>query len=266
MNNGVLAGKTAVITGASRGIGAAIALCFAEAGAQLVLAARSRDDLRVIADRIKAQGGTAHTVPTDMGDLDQVKALACRARELTGGIDILVSNAAISGPTTPVLSTDPAEWDRVYRVNFLGPLTLIQTLGPQLIGRPGANIVIVSSLRGMGGTPFNEPYSSSKAALNHLVKTLACELGPQGVRVNAVIPGPVDTDMTAGFFEGREQLKTYYGNLAPLKGWTQAEDCAGPALFLASDAARRVTGHLLSVDGGLFAINQDAFGPPESML
>lgn len=266
MSQKVLAGRTAVITGASRGIGAAIALEFADAGADVVLAARSRTDLQKIADQIASRGRKAYIVPTDMGDLEQVKALGAEALRLAGGIDIIVSNAAISGPLTPVLSTDPKEWDQVYRINFLGPLTLIQSLGPQLIGRPGANIVVVSSLRAMSGTPFNEPYSASKAALNHLVKTLACELGPSGVRVNAVIPGPVDTDMTSGFFDGREELKAFYGKLAPLKGWTQAQDCAGPALFLASDAARRVHGHLLVVDGGLSAINQDAFGPAELML
>lgn len=264
MANGVLEGRKAIVTGASRGIGEAIALTFARAGAEIVLAARSRKDLDRVAAEIARIGAKAHIVETDMGELDQVRRLAKSSIEKTGGIDIIVSNAGISGNPAPILDTPAEEWSKVYQINYLGPLTLIQALGKQLDPKRGANIVIVSSLRGLGGTPFGEPYGAAKAALNHLTRTLACELGPSGIRVNAVLPGPVETDMVLGYLSGNQRLMDHFGNLAPLKGWPQSQDIADPTLFLASHAARRITGHLLVVDSGLSAINQDAFGPPES--
>jgi NAD(P)-dependent dehydrogenase (short-subunit alcohol dehydrogenase family) len=158
----------------------------------------------------------------------------------------------------------PALWDQTQRVNVVGTLTLLQALAPQLSGRPGANIIIVSSIRGLGGTPNGGAYGASKAALNQMTRTLACELGHKGIRVNAILPGPVDTFMTRSALNNDQSIMDHYANIAPLAGWTQAEDLAGPALFLASHAARRITGQLLVVDGGLSAINQDAFAPPGS--
>src|SRR5205814_1041052 len=119
---------------------------------------------------------------------------------------------------------------------------------------------------GFGGVAGAAAYGASKAALNSLTKTLACEWGPMGIRVNGLLPGPVETDRVAAHFAGNQALYDYYGNVAPTPGWTQADDCAGPALFLASDFAGRVDGHLLVVDGGLSARNQDAFAPPPELL
>jgi NAD(P)-dependent dehydrogenase (short-subunit alcohol dehydrogenase family) len=260
--SGVLAGRTAVITGAGRGIGAAIAEAFAKEGAALVLAARSTAELESVAQRIRAAGGTAHVVPTDMGDVNAVEALARTAVAKLGGIDIVVSNAAIPGLPTTVQDTTLQAWRQIHDVNVVGPLVLIKALGPQLVGRKGANVIIVSSIRGFSGTPYGAGYAGTKAVLNQLTKTLACEWGPKGVRVNAICPGPVDTRMVTDYFSGDRSLYDAYANIAPLAGWTQPEDLAGPAVFLASDAARRVTGHLMVVDGGLTAINQDAFPPP----
>jgi NAD(P)-dependent dehydrogenase (short-subunit alcohol dehydrogenase family) len=260
--NAALAGRKAVITGAGRGIGAAIAEAFAREGAEVVLAARSVAQLEAVAARIRQAGGTAHILPTDMADTRQVAALAQGALATLGGVDIVVSNAALGGTPASVLDTTLEAWRHIHDTNVVGPLALLQALGPQLVGRPGANVIIVSSIRPFSGTPYGAGYSGTKAVLNQLTRTLACEWGPQGIRVNAICPGPVDTTMTTDYFAGDQALYEAYANIAPLRGWTKAEDLAGPAVFLASDAARRVNGHLLVVDGGLTAINQDAFPPP----
>jgi NAD(P)-dependent dehydrogenase (short-subunit alcohol dehydrogenase family) len=253
--SGVLAGRTAVITGA-------IALAFAREGAALALAARSQGQLEGVAQRIRAAGGTAHVIPTNMGDAAAVEALARTAIAKLGGVDIVVSNAALGGVPATVQDTSLEAWRAIHDVNVVGPFVLIKALGPQMAGRQGANVIIVSSIRAFSGTPYGAGYSGTKAVLNQLTKTLACEWGPKGIRVNAICPGPVDTTMVTDYFAGDTALYDAYANIAPLAGWTKAEDLAGPAVFLASDAARRVTGHLLVVDGGLTAINQDAFPPP----
>lgn len=259
---GVLAGRTAVITGAGRGIGACIAEAFAQEGAKLVLAARSKDELEKVAQGIRAKGGIAHVVPTDMGDTASAEALAAAALKLLGGVDVVVSNAALGGMPSTVLDTSIDAWRHIHNVNVIGPLALIKALGPQMETRKGANVIFVSSIRGFSGTPYGSGYAGTKAVLNQLTKTLACEWGPKGIRVNAICPGPVDTRMVTDYFQGDRALYDAYANIAPLAGWTQPQDMAGPAVFLASDAARRVTGHLMVVDGGLTAINQDAFPPP----
>jgi NAD(P)-dependent dehydrogenase (short-subunit alcohol dehydrogenase family) len=262
---GAFKGKSVVITGAGRGIGAAIARAFAEDGATVVLAARSRSELDGVAAEIKASGGTAHVVPTDLADTAQVEALASESLKLMGGVDILVSNAAFSPPPMPLLDTPLDTWRQTQQVNVAATLILVKALATQMAER-GGSVVVVSSIRGLGGTPYGGAYGSSKAALNQMIKTLACELGPMGVRINGVLPGPVETTMTTDYLGTNKPLFDYYGDLAPLKGWTQSEDMVGPTMFLAGPGARKVTGHLLVVDGGLSAINQDGFAPPAHLL
>lgn len=258
-------GKRVLITGAGRGIGRAIALAFAQEGAEVILAARSVDELENVAREIAALDRKAHVVPTDLGDQAAVEALATRALKL-GGVDVIVSNAAFSPAPSSLLELDMDIWRRTFAVNTGAALVLIKGLAADMATRPGANIVIVSSIRGLGGTPWGGAYGSSKAAMNQMVKTLACELGPQGVRINAILPGPVLTAMTTEFLPDNKALFDYYGDIAPIKGWTMAEDMVAPALFLAGPGARKVHGHLLVVDGGLSAINQDAFPPPDALL
>jgi NAD(P)-dependent dehydrogenase (short-subunit alcohol dehydrogenase family) len=264
--SGALAGKKAIVTGAGRGIGAAIALAFAREGADVAVAARSADELESVAAKIRALGRKGLVVPTDMADSAQVKRLVERSIAELGAVDIVVSNAAFPGPFAPLADVSPATWREIQAVNLEGPLTLLQTIAPHLLARRTGSAIIVSSIRGTNGVPLGGVYAASKAALNSIARTLACEWGPYGVRVNAICPGPVDTAMTRAALSGNQPLWDYYGQVAPIKRWTSAEDCAEPAVFLASEAARAITGHLLVVDGGLSAVLQDAFPPPASLV
>jgi NAD(P)-dependent dehydrogenase (short-subunit alcohol dehydrogenase family) len=201
-----------------------------------------------------------------MGVPAQVEALVAKTLAGFSAVDIVVSNAASPGPMAPLTAVSAETWREVQSVNLDGPLTLLKAAAPHMLARGSGSVIVISSIRGTNGVPYGGAYAASKAALNSITRTLACEWGPQGVRVNAICPGPVETYMVTSVLGDNKPLHDYYGQLAPLKGWTQPEDCAGPAVFLASDAARAITGHLLVVDGGLSATLQDAFAPPAHLL
>lgn len=256
MTRHVLAGRKAIVTGAGKGIGEAIARGFAEAGAEVVLVSRSPADLDRIAADIRAEGGVAHCVPTDMGQVDDVIALVEKAAALMGGIDIVVSNAAATG-NAPILDLTIEEWNAVQQVNVTGTLALLKTAYPYLAAHPAGNALIISSIRGLSGTPGTGAYGASKAALNHLTRTLAAEWGSAGIRVNAILPGPVFTPLMEESARINPKIREAYENCSPVAGWSYPVDIAQPALFLVSGAARKISGHLLVVDGGLIGINQD---------
>jgi dehydrogenase/reductase SDR family protein 4 len=253
----VLAGRTALVTGAGRGIGAAIAILFARAGADLVLSSRSTAELSAVQNEIAALGRKAVVIPADMGNQAQVLDLVEQTLSRNGVPDIVVSNAAFAGSFVPVHTVDFAEWRAVQSTNLEGPLTMLQALAPHLLARRSGSIIFVASIRGLNGVPVGGAYAASKAALLSLTKTLALEWGPSNIRVNAICPGPVDTKMVRDTLPSQE-IFDKYADIAPLKGWTMPQDCAGPALFLASDAARKITGQALVVDGGLTAQSQDS--------
>ncbi|WP_278374178.1 SDR family NAD(P)-dependent oxidoreductase [Sphingobium xenophagum] len=250
-----LTGRKAIITGAGKGIGRAMAHHFAKAGAELVLVARSAGDLEKVAAEISAAGGKAHYIPADMGSVDQIAAMVEQAAGAMGGIDIVVSNAAAYGDG-PIAELSLEQWNEAQRVNVVGTLALLQAAYPHLSANPASNVLIISSIRGLSGTPGTGAYGASKAALNHLTRTLAVEWGPAGVRVNALLPGPVLTPQMEIAVQN-PKIGEKYRHCAPLADWTHPDDIAEPALFLVSGAARRITGQLLVVDGGLVAINQD---------
>ena len=257
--NGSLQDRIALVTGAGRGIGEAIALAFAREGADLVLAARSRAELDTVAAAVRALGRRALVVPTDMGERDQVLGLADKALAEYGHIDILVSNAAAGGMAGPLREVAAETWRQVQRTNVENPLALVQALLPQMIARQAGAIIFVASIQALKGQLMSGTYAASKAAVVNMTQSLACELGPFGVRVNAIGPGPVDTRMIRDAVGDDAGILGALGSLAPMPGWTQAEDCAGPAVFLASDAARRITGQMLVVDGGLTALSPENF-------
>lgn len=255
ISNPALAGRKAIITGAGKGIGEAIARQFAEQGAEVVLVARSAGDLERVAAEIRTASGVAHCLPADMGDVGQVEALVEKAASVMGGVDIVVSNAAAISNTAAV-DTSLEHWRHVQQVNVVGTLALFKAAFPHLSARPGSSALIISSIRSLSGTPTTGAYGASKAALNHLARTLAVEWGPAGIRVNAILPGPVLTPQMEKSMAEFPIIRRYE-NCSPLKGWSLPDDIAAPAVFLSSAAAKRITGHLLVVDGGLVAHNQD---------
>jgi 3-oxoacyl-[acyl-carrier protein] reductase len=249
-----LIGKTALVTGASRGIGRATALALAAAGARvLVHYGRSAAEAEDVVATIQAAGGQAEALGADLAMANGPETLAERVRSLVGGrLDILVLNAGVS-KAAPLAAYTAADLDTLFATNVRGPFVLVQQLVP-LLGE-GSNIVVVTSVvaRAVIGKPgINNPsvlaYASTKGALETLVKNWAAILGPQGIRVNAVAPGVIDTDMS-NFTKTEEGRETALAMQA-LKRIGKPEDVADVVVFLASDAARWITGASIPADGG----------------
>jgi NAD(P)-dependent dehydrogenase (short-subunit alcohol dehydrogenase family) len=241
-----LNGRTALVTGASRGIGAATALALDRAGARVALVARDSDALLAIARDCEHE---PVKVVADLAELDAPAAIATHVLDVLGGVDVLVNNAAAAARLA-VVDTDAALIDRMLAVNVRAPLLLIAALVPSMIERGGGSIVNLSSVSGIVGTPRRAAYAASKGGLDAATRSLAIELGPSGIRVNSVAPGVVDTALWAknktipGVIEAIESQ-------TPLRRWANPEDIADVIVFLASDAARFITGETISVDGGM---------------
>jgi len=243
-----LTGKVAVITGASRGIGAAIAQSFAAAGARVVLASRKLDGLTTVAEGIRAAGGEAVTVACHTGRAAEVEALAARAEEAFGGIDILVNNAATNPHFGPLLDADEAQWDKTFEVNVKGYVHAIRACVPRMRARGGGAIVNVASVAGLAPHSGLGVYGVSKAAVLMLTKTLAAELAPD-VRVNAIAPGLIQTRFSEGLWSTPE-IRDHALRAIPQRRIGQPDDLVGAVLYLASDAARYTTGAVIVIDGG----------------
>ena len=244
---GVLSGKTALVTGGSRGIGRAAALALGSAGAQVVVhyGSASKAAEAVVA-QIRQSGGRADAVAADLAAPDGPHKLAKQVRGMVGErLDILIANAGISRPAT-IENTTVAEFDELFAVNVRAPFFVVQQLLPILA--EGSSIVFVSSLGAHSAVGSLSAYSSTKGAIDTIVKHFAAALGPRGIRVNAVAPGIVATDMSnfAKTAEGRE----YALGIQALKRVAQPDDIGGVIAFLASDDARWITGDSIRVDGG----------------
>jgi NAD(P)-dependent dehydrogenase (short-subunit alcohol dehydrogenase family) len=194
-----LEGKAALVTGGSRGLGAALAGELARAGARVVVTARDEEALQEVVARVREEGGEAHALAADLADADSAARLAGAAAALVGPVDLLVHNAATLGPLPlrPVLETEPAEMARVMEVNLLAPFRLTRALAGSMVLRGGGLVMMVSSDAARVGYPGWGPYGVSKAALEQLARVLAVELEPAGVRVVTVDPGEMDTRMHA---------------------------------------------------------------------
>lgn len=252
-----LKGKTAIITGSGRGIGAALAMGMSLAGANVVLASRNQSQLDAVRRQIEEAGGNAVAQATDMSDPSSVQALVQRAIDTYGQIDILVSNAAAGSILKPLIDVPLVDWRALQAVNVEGTISLLQAAGPHMLARGSGNVIIVSSTLGMNGNPNSSAYGASKAALNHLTRTVAAEWGSRGVRVNGLLPGPTATERVKAVTDDPAKYKAIAA-LMPLGRWPTAEDMIGPALFLASEASGFITGQLLIVDGGLSAVCREA--------
>jgi NAD(P)-dependent dehydrogenase (short-subunit alcohol dehydrogenase family) len=249
-----LKGRRALVTGASRGIGAATAVALDAAGARVALSGRDEGALRLVAD------GLAHepvVLVSDLAPPSAPAALARAALEGLGGIEILVNNAAIA-IRQPSEDLNAEQIDELFAVNVRAPLLLISALLPAMRKAGGASIVNLTTLSALRGTPRRAAYAASKGALEAATRSLAIELGPDGIRVNAVAPGVVDTALWAKNRAIPGVIETIEAQ-TPLRRWASVEDIADVIVFLASDAARFVTGQTISPDGGM-AATLDLYG------
>jgi gluconate 5-dehydrogenase len=245
-----LDGRTVIVTGASRGIGAEVARGISARGGAVVLVARSGDALAELAAELP---GPSATVAGDVGDTE-VAAEAVDAAETLGGLWGLVNNAGINPFYRPVVDTPLAEWDEVLRVNLLGAAALARAVGRALAeAGAGGRIVNVSSIGGLTGLPNIGPYNASKAALDGLTRTLAVELGPAGVLCNSVAPGTITTEMVDGLMAANPALQEKLVAKSPLGRLGAPAEASWPIIFLLTDAASFITGQTLLVDGGRLA-------------
>ena len=244
-----LTGKTALVTGASRGIGRAIALGLATAGADVALSARDEASLRELAGEVEALGRKAVVLPADVTDADACARLAADAVAGLGGLDVLVNNAGGSSYMGPFTELRFTGWEKTMRLNVDSIVHLSQAVGRHMVERGAGSVINVASVAGLKATPTLAAYGASKAAVISLTKTLAMEWGPSGVRVNALCPGWTRTDLNASLWAD-DALAAHMVSTTGLKRWADAEEMVGPTLFLASDASSFVTGQALAVDGG----------------
>ncbi len=244
-----LTGRVAIVTGGTRGIGLAIASGFVGAGAKVVVASRKPEACAATEKQLIDQGGEALGVPTHLGELDGVAQLAAATVERFGRIDIIVNNAA-NALAEPVGAFTPGGWQKSFDVNLRGPVFLIQEALPQLRESPSASVINVISAGAFLFSPGVSMYAAEKAALMSFTRSFAAALAPDGIRVNALAPGAVDTDMTRKTGEaGMSGMR----NASLQKRIAPSDEMVGPALFLASDASSFITGQVVKADGGLVA-------------
>ncbi len=253
--------RVAIITGAAKGMGSAISGALAEEGAHLVLAAREPAPLAALARALGERSGQRRyiPVPTDVTDAGAVQALARRALDEFGRIDVLVNAAGVIGPIeTPLHKIAPEDWDHVLGVNLKGAFLCCRAVVPTMIERRSGKIINLAGTSGLRGYRFRAAYSSSKWALRGLTRTLALEVGPYGVNVNAICPGVVEGDRMTTIINEKARARNwtpdqvfgeYIGEMA-LRRFTKDEDVAHAVVFLASDESRQITGHEIVVDGG----------------
>jgi NAD(P)-dependent dehydrogenase (short-subunit alcohol dehydrogenase family) len=242
--------KVAIVTGASRGIGEAIALLFAAHGAKVVVCSRKPEACQHVADRITSEGGQALAVGCHTGKRAEVLALVDRAVQHFGQVDVLVNNAATNPHFGPLLTVDEGAWAKTFEVNLQGYFEAARAVASHLVDRdaPGS-IINVASVVALQAAVAQGVYGMTKAAVVSLTRTLAAELGPSAIRVNALAPGLVRTRFAQAIV-GNEDLASRVVGRTPLGRYAEPEEIAPAALFLASDAAGFVTGHTLVVDGG----------------
>jgi NAD(P)-dependent dehydrogenase (short-subunit alcohol dehydrogenase family) len=244
-----LAGKKALVTGASRGIGEVIAVAFAQAGADVALAARTEAGLAETAAAVRDAGRRAVVIPADLTSRGAAEMVVKVAVEELRQLDIVVNNAGGSSFAVPFLDTRQSGWDKVIRLNLDSTMWICQVAGAHMLARGTGCVINVASVAGLAGAPFLASYGAAKAAVVNLTKTLAVEWGRSGVRINALCPGWTATDLNRAMWDTPDGGAATIANV-PMARWGRAEEMAGPAVFLASDASSFMTGQVLAIDGG----------------
>jgi len=244
-------GKVVLVTGGSKGIGKATALAFADAGADVIIASRKLPDLELVADEIKKMGRKALCVPTHAKKPEDLQNLVDKTMAEFGRIDVLVNNAATNPAMGTVVDTDEKTFSHIIDTNLKGYFLLSKLVGKIMQDQKSGNIINISSAGGVSPAAGLGPYCISKAGINMLTKQMAMEMGPYGVRVNAIAPRIVQTGFSEAFWKNDKLMEQEY-KLTPLKCVATPEEIAQSALYLASSATNYMTGHILVINGGAF--------------
>jgi gluconate 5-dehydrogenase len=244
-----LSGRVALVTGAARGLGLAIANGLAGAGALVVLNGRDASALEAAKRALERDGGRADIATFDVTDRDAVRAGVAALETRHGSIDILVNNAGIQR-RHPVVDFPPEDWDAIIATNLTAPFLVAQAVIPGMVKRGRGSIVNIASLTSELGRPTIVPYTAAKGGVRQLTRGLATELGPTGVRVNAIAPGYFVTEMNRALIDDKN-FDTWVRGRTPMRRWGNPDELAGLAVFLCSDAASYITGQMVFVDGGM---------------
>jgi NAD(P)-dependent dehydrogenase (short-subunit alcohol dehydrogenase family) len=251
-----LQGKTAVVTGGSRGIGAAIGIGFAKAGAKVALTSRKINDLEAVAAEIKTFGGEALPIQSHLGKLDEINRMVKAVMDQFGRIDILVNNAGASPAMGSVLESDERLWDTIMNLNLRGLYFTSQAIARVMKKQGGGRIINIASIDGFKPEPGASIYSISKAGVRMVTQAFAAELAPFHIRVNTIAPGPISTKMLDSHWfnlppEEAKKAKEALGKLTPMGRVGEPDEIAGAAIYLASDASSYTTGTEIVIDGGV---------------
>lgn len=246
-----VAGKVAIATGGSKGIGFGMAQALAQFGADIVVASRNIDEGEKAAETIKGLGRKAIALRCDVTKKAEVENMVNTVINKFGRIDILLNNAGMN-IRKPVVEIEEEDFDRVIETNLKGIFLVAQAVGKEMVKQKKGKIINISSIMGGVGFPWLASYCSSKGGINQLTKVLALEWAPYNVNVNAIAPAYIHTPMTSGWLSDQERYQTIIDS-TPLGRMGELEDLAGPVVFLASEASNYLTGHVLYVDGGWMA-------------
>jgi NAD(P)-dependent dehydrogenase (short-subunit alcohol dehydrogenase family) len=243
-----LSGRVALVTGGSKGLGLAMAVGFAESGADVMISSRHEDELKEAAAEIQKAGGRrVEYAVADMTERKDVSRLAATALEKMGRVDILVNNAGSNNPQ-PIDQIRDEDWDRIIELNLTSCMALTRDLVPQMKERRWGRVIYMSSIMGLASKDGRGPYSATKSALLGLARAAALDLGEFGITVNCIAPGPFMTDLPGKMLT--DEQKAVFADRTALGRWGQPREMAGPALLLASPAGSYITGSVLVVDGG----------------